>query len=83
MLAPSERGLLPPARTSSPGETGNLVQMITEWVLAAAMRECKGWLAAGTEAGVSVNLSPRSLRDASLPGLAAAPLRPSISIRGG
>jgi EAL domain-containing protein (putative c-di-GMP-specific phosphodiesterase class I) len=49
-------------------ETGNLIWPVTEWVLSAAARQCRRWQDAGLELGVSVNLSPRILREATLPG---------------
>jgi diguanylate cyclase (GGDEF)-like protein len=67
-----DHGLLMPADFLPLAETGNLVPMITEWVLAAAVRQCRRWQAAGHALGVSVNLSPRSLRDAALPGAIAS-----------
>ncbi len=67
-----EHGLLLPADFIPLAEAGNVVQVITEWVLAAAVRECRRWQLAGLDLGVSVNLSPRSLRDAALPAALSA-----------
>ncbi len=69
-----ERGLLLPQDFIPLAERANLVQVITDWVLDAAIGECKAWVAAGLPAGVSVNLSPRSLRDTTLPQRVAAAL---------
>jgi EAL domain-containing protein (putative c-di-GMP-specific phosphodiesterase class I) len=41
-------------------------------VLEQAIRSCRSWRGAGHDIGVSVNLSPRSLRDPELPGEIAA-----------
>jgi diguanylate cyclase (GGDEF)-like protein/PAS domain S-box-containing protein len=68
-------GLLFPGDFIPLAETGNLVHVVTEWVLAEAVRQCKRWHAQGLELGVSLNLSPRSLRDAGLPGVVASLLR--------
>jgi diguanylate cyclase (GGDEF)-like protein len=65
-------GLLLPADFIPLAETGNLVQVITEWVLGEAIRQCRRWQQEGVCCGVSVNLSPRSLRDAALPGAIAS-----------
>jgi diguanylate cyclase (GGDEF)-like protein/PAS domain S-box-containing protein len=70
-----ELGLLPPKDFIPLAETGNLMQAVTEWVLDAAVIACKRWQAEGFAFGVSVNLSPRSLRDATLPEAIAARLR--------
>jgi EAL domain-containing protein (putative c-di-GMP-specific phosphodiesterase class I) len=67
-----EQGLLAPEDFIHLAETANLVQGITEWVLAEAIRQCRRWQLAGLELGVSVNLSPRSLRDTELPGAIAS-----------
>jgi diguanylate cyclase (GGDEF)-like protein/PAS domain S-box-containing protein len=62
-----EQGLLLPMDIIPLAETGNLIWQVTEWVLAAAVRQCRRWQDAGLELGVSVNLSPRILREATLP----------------
>jgi len=67
-----ELGLLRPADFIPLAETGNLVHVVTEWVLGEAIRECRRWHDKGFHVGVAVNLSPRSLRDAALPGLIAS-----------
>ncbi|MFN7941094.1 MAG: EAL domain-containing protein [Thermoanaerobaculia bacterium] len=69
-----EQGLLLPKDFIPLAEAGNLVQVVTEWVLAEALLACKRWQAEGFAIGVSVNLSPRSLRDAKLPESIAARL---------
>lgn len=50
-------------------EGSDLIDRISHWVLQAAIRDCRGWRQAGMDIGVSVNLSPRNLRDAALPGM--------------
>ncbi len=62
-----EQGLLQPGEFIPLAEAGNLVHLVTEWMLDAALGACRRWRDAGLETGVSVNLSPRSLRDAGLP----------------
>jgi diguanylate cyclase (GGDEF)-like protein/PAS domain S-box-containing protein len=77
-----EHGLLLPKDFIPLAEAGNAMEIVTDWVLGAAIRECRRWQRKGYPVGVSVNLSPLSLHDAALPGeialhLAAADLDPS------
>ena len=67
-----ELGLLGPREFVPLAEAGNAAQVVTEWVLGAAVRQCKRWQESGLAVGVSVNLPPRALRDAALPGAIAA-----------
>jgi diguanylate cyclase (GGDEF)-like protein/PAS domain S-box-containing protein len=66
-----DKGLLLPADFVPLAEAGNLVQVVTAWVIAAAVRHCRRWEERGLDVGISVNLSPRSLRDAGLPAAIA------------
>lgn len=50
-------------------EHANLILPLTRFVLDTALSACAGWRSLGTELGVAVNLSARSLTDAALPGL--------------
>ncbi|HEX7965504.1 MAG TPA: EAL domain-containing protein [Gammaproteobacteria bacterium] len=73
-------------------ESGDLMDKISRWVLAAAIRDCREWHDAGLDVGVSVNLSPGNLRDQKLPdfiaemlaqnGLAPAQLTIEITEKG-
>ena len=67
-----EQGLLLPKDFVPLAESANLVHVITDWVLGAAVRRCRSWHGSGLPIGVSVNLSPSSLRDGDLPGSIAA-----------
>ncbi len=70
-----KQGLLSPRDFIPLAEAGNLVHLVTEWMLDAALAACRRWQDGGLAAvGVSVNLSPRSLRDAGLPRAIAAAL---------
>jgi EAL domain-containing protein (putative c-di-GMP-specific phosphodiesterase class I) len=62
------RGSLLPAEFLPLAESGAATRIVTGWVLDKAIRSCRDWRAAGHDIGVSVNLSPRSLRDPALPG---------------
>jgi diguanylate cyclase (GGDEF)-like protein len=64
-------GLLYPDRFISEAERTGLIEPMTEWVLGEALHQCRRWIdAAGpgdpTDLSVAVNLSTRSLLDASL-----------------
>ena len=65
-------GLLYPDRFIPEAERTGLIEPMTAWVLDEALRQCREWLDAGgqglsPELTVAVNLSTRSLLDASLP----------------
>jgi diguanylate cyclase (GGDEF)-like protein/PAS domain S-box-containing protein len=62
------RGPLLPADFLPLAESGAATRIVTGWVLEKAIRSCRSWREAGHDIGVSVNLSPRSLRDTALPG---------------
>lgn len=66
------RGSLLPGEFLPLAQSGAATRVITGWVLANAIRRCRRWREAGHDIGVSVNLSPRSLRDTALPGEVAA-----------
>ncbi|MBO0892828.1 MAG: EAL domain-containing protein, partial [Acidimicrobiales bacterium] len=56
-------------------EQAGLIRPLTEFVLARALEQCRGWRALGYEIPVHVNLSVRSLRDPQLVSGVAAALR--------
>ncbi len=65
------RGLLYPDRFIPEAERTGLIEPMTEWVINEALRQCRRWMdAAGPddpdELSIAVNLSTRSLLDASL-----------------
>ncbi|MEA2493665.1 MAG: hypothetical protein QOJ29_1576, partial [Thermoleophilaceae bacterium] len=49
--------------------SGAAIQALTEWTLDAAIRQARAWQLDGHDLTVAVNLSPRSVLDASLTGL--------------
>ena len=69
-----ELGLLLPRDFIPLAEAGNLVHRVTQWALEAAIQACRRWQQAGLAVGVSVNLSPRDLREAGLAQSIAASL---------
>ena len=69
-----ERGLVPPAVFIPVAEGTSLIHRLTDVVLDRSLAALARWSAAGLEARVSVNLSPRSLVDASLPQRVGAAL---------
>jgi EAL domain-containing protein (putative c-di-GMP-specific phosphodiesterase class I) len=68
-------GNVPPDQFIPLAEVTGLVQPLTTWVLATALRRCRLWQDAGLALTVSVNLSPRSLQDAQLAGEVGSMLR--------
>lgn len=62
-----EHGLMGPDRFITLAEVAGLIQPITSWVVDRALRQCRSWLNAGIDLGVSVNISARDLHDAELP----------------
>jgi diguanylate cyclase (GGDEF)-like protein/PAS domain S-box-containing protein len=77
-----DRGLLLPDEFLPLVAQNELINRIGRWVLQTAIRDCREWIDAGLDIGVSVNLSPHNLRDSQLPEfiahtLADAKLPPS------
>ncbi len=62
-----ERGLVPPAMFIPVAEETSLIHRLTDVVLDRSLAALARWSGAGLDARVSVNLSPRSLVDSSLP----------------
>lgn len=60
-------GFIPPDQFIPLAEQTGLIAPLTRWVLEAALRQCKDWLAAGIDLEVAVNFSMWDLRDPSLP----------------
>lgn len=54
-----------------------LLTSLTDWVVAAGVRQLHVWLAAGLDARLSVNLSPRNLLEPDLPKRIASALQAS------
>ncbi len=67
-----ERGLLRPGEFLPAIERSGLIEPLTEWVLARALDDRRGWLAAGADWPVSVNVSARNLESPGFPALVVA-----------
>ncbi|HHM05231.1 MAG TPA: EAL domain-containing protein [Gammaproteobacteria bacterium] len=65
-------GLLGPEDFIPLAEQSALIRPLTEWVLNAALCQCRAWREAGMGLGVAVNLSPKNLHDVCLPVKVAA-----------
>jgi diguanylate cyclase (GGDEF)-like protein len=70
-----ERGLLPPESFLGLARQVGLMAPLTHRVLDTALADCRQWRAHSAELSVSVNLSGRSLSDATLPTKIAQLLR--------
>ena len=77
------RGLLSPDQFIPLAEETGLIASLTQWVLQAALRQCRAWQAKGLQ--VAINLSMSNLHDPSLPETIAQSLRahglPPASLR--
>jgi EAL domain-containing protein (putative c-di-GMP-specific phosphodiesterase class I) len=62
-----EHGLVPPNGFIPLAEHTGLIKQLSAYVLDAALRQLRGWLDAGIELGVAVNLSARNLLEVDLP----------------
>ncbi len=60
-----ERGLIPPDEFIPLAEHTALIQPLTTYVLDEALAQCRRWLDGGNAIAVAVNVSARSLHDAS------------------
>ncbi|HWS36188.1 MAG TPA: bifunctional diguanylate cyclase/phosphodiesterase [Actinoplanes sp.] len=69
------RGPVPPGQFVPVLETTSLIHPFTERVLDLALRQAREWLTAGHRIPVAVNVSTRSLLDATFPGRLAALLK--------
>jgi diguanylate cyclase (GGDEF)-like protein len=68
------RGFVPPDEFIAIAEQTGLIAPLTEWVVATALRQCRTWLDDGLDVNVSINVSARMLRDATLPARLAVAL---------
>ncbi|TCK17437.1 diguanylate cyclase (GGDEF)-like protein [Thiogranum longum] len=62
-----EHGMVPPGRIIPMAEQTGVIQQLTRWVLARALRQLSDWRRDGIDIGVAVNLSAYDLRDTTLP----------------
>jgi diguanylate cyclase (GGDEF)-like protein len=72
-----ERGLVPPADFVPLLEETDLITQVGDWVLQAACRQAREWQDRGLPLRVSVNISSRQFRSASLVDSVAATLQAS------
>ena len=61
-----QHGMMPPDEFIPLAEHTGLIKPLTDWVLAAALRQSSAWREAGLTLPVAVNLSARNLREAGL-----------------
>jgi diguanylate cyclase (GGDEF)-like protein len=69
------RGPMRPDQFIPLAEKTGLIQLLTRWVLAAALDQAGAWKRKGWDFSVSMNLSARNVQDPYFPGQAAALLR--------
>src|SRR5205823_2373340 len=62
-----ERGLVAPDEFIPLAEHTGLIKPLTEWVLDAALRQCRAWLDQGRQIAVAVNVSMHDLLDSKFP----------------
>jgi diguanylate cyclase len=62
-----ERGPVPPTTIVRIAEVNGIIGQLTEWVINSALRQHAEWTRAGTNMGLSINLSSINLRDVDLP----------------
>jgi diguanylate cyclase (GGDEF)-like protein/PAS domain S-box-containing protein len=62
-----EHGLILPDEFIPGAERTGAILPLSEWVLAAAVKQCQEWQADGLSVGIAVNISERVLRDPHLP----------------
>jgi diguanylate cyclase (GGDEF)-like protein/PAS domain S-box-containing protein len=61
-----QRGLIPPDDFIPLAEQTGLIKPLTQWVIQAALRQCRAWQDSGLDIAVGVNLSMRNLHDPDL-----------------
>ncbi len=62
-----QHGLIPPDQFIPLAERTGLIKNLSYWVLNAALKQARDWLAEGVDVPIAVNLSMRDLHDAELP----------------
>ncbi len=58
-----EYGSVPPDQFIGPAERTGLIKSLTQWVLEAALLQCRAWRRSGINLRVSINLSVRNLHE--------------------
>ncbi|HEV2098292.1 MAG TPA: EAL domain-containing protein, partial [Stellaceae bacterium] len=61
------RGVVPPDRFIPLAEASGLIEPLTEWVIATALRAAGEWRRRGFPLGISINISGHNVRDIGLP----------------
>jgi predicted signal transduction protein with EAL and GGDEF domain len=67
-----QRGLVLPAAFIPLAESIGLIDALSEWVLNAAVKQCRAWRDVGIDLAIAVNLSMRNLHDPELPDTIAS-----------
>ncbi len=62
-----QMGFVPPDEFIPVAEQTGLIRKLTLFVLNTALRDCKSWRDKGYDIGISINISPNCLQDASFP----------------
>jgi diguanylate cyclase (GGDEF)-like protein/PAS domain S-box-containing protein len=62
-----QRGMIPPDSFIPLAEQSGAIKALTQFVLQAALRQCRLWRESGVDLTMSVNLSMRNLHDPQLP----------------
>jgi diguanylate cyclase (GGDEF)-like protein len=70
-----QHGLIPPDQFVPLAEQTGLIKNLSHWVLNAALKQARDWLAEGIDVPIAVNLSMRDLNDPELPDTVARLLR--------
>src|ERR1043165_7331613 len=68
------RGLLVPAQFNPLAERTGIIRSLTDWILDAALKQCRDWQDAGAPLHLAVNISAKSLQDQALPAKVQAAL---------
>jgi diguanylate cyclase (GGDEF)-like protein/PAS domain S-box-containing protein len=68
------RGLLVPAQFIPLAERTGIIRSLTDWILDAALHQCRLWQDAGAPLHIAVNISAKSLQDQALPAKVQAAL---------
>ncbi|MEA2684783.1 MAG: hypothetical protein QOK05_3111 [Chloroflexota bacterium] len=66
-----DRGTLTPDQFVGYAEQSEIINVITRWVLDAALKQVREWLDAGLELAMAINMSARNLHDPELPNIVA------------
>ena len=62
-----QQGLIPPDHFIHIAESSGVIQLLTDWVLSAAIKQWRQWKDAGTNLQIAINLSVKNLINEELP----------------